>query len=624
MTRRNPNEPGRPERSLFLSFMLGVLALTGAVRAQVQPAAGTAGSSPAVGHTKNGPVRCSELRSFVDQAPRKVRRRPAAEPEEQWRQRMVEKLVLIRQLAAEGLAAGGDGDPELLERWNRIRDRLVLGALERDLSSGIEVRREEIERHYQENRQRFASPEKITTQLILLRLPPDADPGAVEAATERLRSLRAQHLAGTQFGELARRHSQAENAGRGGIVAASPRGSLLAEFEDAAWKLKPGEVSDVVRLPDGVALIMLNKRLAARRRSLDDARAGIEKRLRHEKARRQRDQALTQVCSPWPPEIGGGELAATMPRLPASGGTVLLHLAGEAVRLQDLDVDRHRPRWREEVAGRLTELCQRRLATDLGIDKRPEIAGKLRFQRSSLLASYAMDRRLEASPPAVPEEQLKALYEQHRNRFEIPEQRTFEAVVVAGGEGRLRPARAQAQAVAQRWRDTGNPGPPDARSQELWGPLPQTALAALTSPILARQAFALEPGEISEPLRLERYEIERSRFETEGYVVLGLRLAEPATFQPFEQARERVLRYAARDQLEQLSDQIRREILFEAELRIDREALAACQLAVPPAGPAAAAGDPSPSVGPGSGLLHLVRLTQGILTLSAPPPWLGP
>ncbi len=558
------------------------------------------GSGPAIGHIQDGPIRCSELRWFVDFAPKKTSRRPAAEPEEQWRQRMVKKLVLSQRLAAEGQAEGGDSNPVFLGRWNRTRDQLLLAALERDLGSGIEVRSEEIESAYEKNRAKFSSPEKITTQLILLRLPPDADPDAVQAAEKRLRSIREQHLAGTPFGELARRHSQAENAGRGGIVAGRPRGSLLAEFEEVAWKLEPGEVSDIVRLPDGVALILLNKRVAARQRSLDEARAGIEKRLRNQKARQQRERALGQVCAPWPPEIDG-ELADE---------TVLMHLAGEAVRLQDVSVDRHRPRWREELKGTLAGLCRRRLAAERGIEKRPEIADKLRHQRMGLLAAYATDRRLKANPPEVPEEQLKALYEQHRNLFEIPEARTFEAFVVASEEDRLRPAQARAQAVAQRWRDAGQPslrpppgdqadvppqgGPSDsARSQELWGPLQQSALAGLTSPILAKRAFALEPGEVSEPLRLEHYEKGRSRFETEGYVVLKLLAVEANTFQPFEQARERVLRYAARDELQQLSVQIRRETLLESELQIDRQALAACQLAVPPAGAPAAGEEPT-------------------------------
>ncbi len=562
------------------------------------------GSGPVVGHTRrpesasatsrpegapaaqDDSIRCSELRWFVDQTHQKVRRRPTTESEEQWRERLLRRLVLSRRLAARGQAEGGDSSPVLVERWNRTRDRLLTAALEQDLSSGIEVRSEEIERHYEENREKYSSPEKITTQLILLRLPPDADPDVVRAAEKRLRGIREEHLAGKPFGELARRHSQAENAGRGGIVGGSPRGSLLPEFEEAAWKLKPGEVSDVVRLPDGVALIMLNKRLAARRRGLDEARAGIEKRLRREKAQQQREAALAQVCSPWPPKIDG-EPTDERPHLPPSGETVLMHLADEPVRLQDLRVDLQRPKWREELEGTLAGLCRRRLAAERGIEKRPEIADKLRFQRLSSLAAYAVDRRLKANPPEVPEEQLKALYEQHRQVFEIPEERTFEAVVVASDGDRLRPVRARAQAVARWWRSAAG-NPPDARSQELWGPLPQSTLAAQTSPILAKKAFALESGEISEPLRLEHYEMGRSRFETEGYVVLRLLAVEAKTFQPFEEARGRVLRHAARDEFQQLSAQIRRQALLEAELRIDREALATCQLAVPPAGEAPA------------------------------------
>ncbi len=592
--------------------MPGVMVLVAAIGSPASdasvsedPPAGDA----AVAGTRDGSVRCSELRNFADHAGPKVLRRQVDETEAAWRERMLRELVLNRRLVAQALAADGDSRPVLRQRWNRARVQLLLTALEEDLGSEIEIRPEEIERRYQAHRERFSSPEKIATQLILLRLPPDAEPEAVQAAEERLRDLRRQHLAGTAFGELARRHSQAENAARGGIVATSPRGRLVPEFEEAAWRLKPGEVSDVVRLPDGVALILLNKRVPARDRGLDDVRTGIETRLRHEKTQHKLERALAQVCSPWPPEIDES---------PLTEETVLLHAGEEAVRLQDLNIDVRRPGWRETVEATLEQACRLRLAVERGIEERPEIAGKLEARRHSLLAAYAMDRQLQADPPEVPEERLKAIYQQYQHLFEIPEQRTFEAIVVAGDDQRLRPTRAQALAVARRWQEaeSADGGPAavattvtpaayedsaDARSKEVWGPMEQSTLAALTSPKLAQQAFALEPGEISEPIRLERYETQRSRFRTEGYAVLRLQAIEPASFKPFEQARARILRYAARDEFQRLAAEIRQDVLAQAELAIDPEALAACRLPVSPAADAEGedgAGDGSPAGDP--------------------------
>ena len=76
-------------------------------------------------------------------------------------------------------------------------------------------------------------------------------PWRVARASVRLEEIRASFLTAGGFGELARRHSEAENAARGGAVAASTRGSLLEEYEEVAWQLEPGEVSRPVRLPAG-------------------------------------------------------------------------------------------------------------------------------------------------------------------------------------------------------------------------------------------------------------------------------------------------------------------------------------------------------------------------------------
>jgi peptidyl-prolyl cis-trans isomerase SurA len=66
---------------------------------------------------------------------------------------------------------------------------------------------------------------------------------------------------GADFALMAKRYSQDANASSGGDLGASyPRGTFLPAFEEAAFKLKPGEISDVVETVQGFHIIKLIER----------------------------------------------------------------------------------------------------------------------------------------------------------------------------------------------------------------------------------------------------------------------------------------------------------------------------------------------------------------------------
>lgn len=72
-----------------------------------------------------------------------------------------------------------------------------------------------------------------------------------EEAEEVLREIKA----GTDFRQLARKRSLDPSASKGGDLGYFGKGELLKEFEDAVLKLKPGEVSDVVKTRLGYHII---------------------------------------------------------------------------------------------------------------------------------------------------------------------------------------------------------------------------------------------------------------------------------------------------------------------------------------------------------------------------------
>jgi parvulin-like peptidyl-prolyl isomerase len=97
---------------------------------------------------------------------------------------------------------------------------------------------------------------------------------------ERAEALRRRAAAGADFGALARQSSEDPSTrDRGGDLGTFARDSHARAFDDAAFALKPGEVSPVIQTEFGFHVIKVTAREPARTRSLGEASPEIRRRL---------------------------------------------------------------------------------------------------------------------------------------------------------------------------------------------------------------------------------------------------------------------------------------------------------------------------------------------------------
>jgi hypothetical protein len=85
------------------------------------------------------------------------------------------------------------------------------------------------------------------------------------AARTKIAGILAQVRRGGDFGKLAGGNADASKSDAG-FLPVGPRGQFVKEFEDAAWALEPGKVSDVVQSPFGFHLIRRTPKDEARKR----------------------------------------------------------------------------------------------------------------------------------------------------------------------------------------------------------------------------------------------------------------------------------------------------------------------------------------------------------------------
>lgn len=101
---------------------------------------------------------------------------------------------------------------------------------------------------------------QVRARHILLRLMPDATNEARDSVAKLAEELDQRAKSGEDFALLARAFSEDGSAQQGGDLGFFGRGQMVAPFEDAAFKLGVGEVSDVVVTPFGLHVIKVEDR----------------------------------------------------------------------------------------------------------------------------------------------------------------------------------------------------------------------------------------------------------------------------------------------------------------------------------------------------------------------------
>ena len=142
----------------------------------------------------------------------------------------------------------------------------------------------EIERTYNDNIEQYSTPEQVRASHILLKTEGKDDAVVKAKAEDVLKQARA----GADFAELAKKYSEDDaSAKNGGDLDYFGRGRMVAEFDQAAFSMEPGKISDLVKTQYGYRIIKVVDKKAATTRPLADVRQQIQDQLSYERAQAQ-------------------------------------------------------------------------------------------------------------------------------------------------------------------------------------------------------------------------------------------------------------------------------------------------------------------------------------------------
>lgn len=147
----------------------------------------------------------------------------------------------------------------------------------------VAVTEEELRSYYAAHSQDFQQPERVRAAQIVVKDLADA------------KRVQAELRAGKPFDDLARKYSLSADAKVGGDLGFFPRGQMPPQFDEVAFKLRPGQVSDVVTTEYGYHLFKLLDRQPARSREFGEVRAEVERRLLADKRAQAQDAFLREL-----------------------------------------------------------------------------------------------------------------------------------------------------------------------------------------------------------------------------------------------------------------------------------------------------------------------------------------
>ncbi|GAB6036681.1 peptidylprolyl isomerase [Fundidesulfovibrio butyratiphilus] len=150
------------------------------------------------------------------------------------------------------------------------------------LAKPDQVTEQDMKAYYDANPDKFKHPEMIKASHLLVLLPKDAKPEEVKAAEKRLNDLAGRLRKGEPLSKLIATPGQP--AVTGDDLGWFGKGTMVPEFENAAFALKKGEVSAPVRSQYGLHIIWAQDRKAEGVTPYEEAKADIKNELAEEKA----------------------------------------------------------------------------------------------------------------------------------------------------------------------------------------------------------------------------------------------------------------------------------------------------------------------------------------------------
>ena len=253
-------------------------------------------------HTPIPPERRDEiLRKLLDQLVEYT----ALKQEAQSRSVSIPDDEIEQQMTAMKKRSGSDEafKKELADRQmtlERLRSDLrvqlaISKMMEAQVATAKPITDAEAKEFYEKNPDQFKRGESVRASHILIRVGEKAEAEEKKKARARIDAVLKRAKAGDDFATLAREHSQDGSASNGGDLSYFVKGQMVPPFDQAAFSLKPNEISDVVTTQFGYHIIKVIDRKPAGTVPLEEVAENLKSMLTERKRQETAQAFIAQI-----------------------------------------------------------------------------------------------------------------------------------------------------------------------------------------------------------------------------------------------------------------------------------------------------------------------------------------
>lgn len=206
---------------------------------------------------------------------------------------VLEQLISNKLLLLDARRNLLEADPVFKAELNRVKENLLVSFAAEKAFSAVSVSDKEAEEYYEANKERFMSEETVNASHIL-----------VDSEEKALQILAEIKSGETSFEDAARANSTCPSGGRGGNLGDFGRGQMVPEFDEAAFSMAEGEISDKpVQTQFGYHLIKLNSKKPSEIMPFAELAPEIKEALLQQKRQKAYESKINQLKILYPVDL---------------------------------------------------------------------------------------------------------------------------------------------------------------------------------------------------------------------------------------------------------------------------------------------------------------------------------
>ena len=196
--------------------------------------------------------------------------------------------ALVAALATQGLTYE-QYKSQLREQLERLR------LVSQEVKSKIQVGDHEMREYYEANKSLYTEDESFRARHIFIAIPKNATDVQLDALSAKADAIWKETQGTADFAVVAGKYTEDATAKDGGSLGVFKKGDMQGEFVLLLDRLKPGEVSGVIKTSSGFHIVKLEERIPGRIKSFDEVKPDIEERLYKKKSDERFAQWLAEM-----------------------------------------------------------------------------------------------------------------------------------------------------------------------------------------------------------------------------------------------------------------------------------------------------------------------------------------